>query len=85
MRSSRLIGREHELDLLRRMMSAIREGEPALLLVDGEAIGKTRLVGDAVALLRRPGDLVAVGHSGAPYLTALPEQPGDNAADLLLK
>jgi DNA-binding CsgD family transcriptional regulator len=65
-RSSRLIGRERELDQLRRTVSAVREGEPALVLVDGEAgVGKTRLVGDAVALLRRPGDLVAVGHGVA--------------------
>jgi MoxR-like ATPase len=54
-RSSRLIGRERELDQLRRTVSAVREGEPALVLVDGEAgVGKTRLVGDAVALLRLP-------------------------------
>jgi DNA-binding CsgD family transcriptional regulator/tetratricopeptide (TPR) repeat protein len=73
MRSSRLIGREPELDQLRRTVSAVREGEPALVLVDGEAgIGKTRLVGDAVALLRRPGDLVAVGHGVAASGGELP-------------
>ena len=62
MRSARLVGREAELDSLRESVALAREGQPRLLVVDGEAgVGKTRLVEEAVRALRQPTDLVATG------------------------
>lgn len=50
------------MEQLRRAVEAVRGGDPALLLIEGEAgIGKTRLVTEAVAQLGAPTDLAATG------------------------
>ncbi|KPM57592.1 serine/threonine protein kinase [Frankia sp. R43] len=57
LRSSRLIGRDQEIDELRGAFLAVMAGHPRSVLVDGEAgVGKTALVDE----LR----LIAAGHGG---------------------
>ena len=56
---SPLVGRDAEVETLRRVLSASRPGEPHLVLVEGEAgIGKSRLVEEAMAYL--PADTVVL-------------------------
>jgi hypothetical protein len=78
MRSTRLVGREADLELLRDSVALAREREPRLVVVDGQAgIGKTRLVEEAVAVLREPTDLVAVGPGLAMAADSIPPgRPG---------
>lgn len=60
LRSVRLVGRDAEMERLRRVAAGVRSGEPTLLLIEGEAgIGKTRLVTEALAKLGTPADLAA--------------------------
>ena len=62
LRSARLVGRDAEMEQLRRAVEDVRGGDPTLLLVEGEAgIGKTRLVTEAIAQLGAPTDLAATG------------------------
>jgi DNA-binding CsgD family transcriptional regulator len=58
-----LVGRTGEIERLRAAAAQSRSGERATVLVDGEAgVGKSRLVSEAVARFREPGDLLIVGH-----------------------
>jgi DNA-binding CsgD family transcriptional regulator len=57
------IGREHELDVLRRALAAARSGRGQVLLVEGEAgIGKSRLSQEAVSLAADAGFDVREGY-----------------------
>ena len=70
------VGRDEELSELHAALRRTAAGQPAVLLVAGEAgVGKTRLVGQFAEQARRAGTLVAAG--GAAPLTggALPYTP----------
>ncbi len=59
----RLVGRTEEIERLRAGVARGRSGQRATVLVDGEAgVGKTRLVAEAIARFREPGDVLIVGH-----------------------
>ncbi|WP_129670173.1 ATP-binding protein, partial [Phytoactinopolyspora endophytica] len=61
---SAMIGRESELSELRTAFKGVLAGEPAAVLVSGEAgIGKTRLVEEFTAEAAAGGALVVVGQS----------------------
>ncbi|MEU3938095.1 AAA family ATPase [Streptomyces sp. NPDC029044] len=88
------VGRAEELGTLHNALVRAREGEPAALLIGGEAgVGKTRLVEEFAAAARSRGAVVAlggcveIGADGlpfAPFSTALRalrrELPGELAA-----
>ncbi|AYY14229.1 helix-turn-helix transcriptional regulator [Actinobacteria bacterium YIM 96077] len=60
------IGREHELAQLRDVFKDARSGEPAAVLISGEAgIGKTRLVDELATEAESAGARVIRGHSVA--------------------
>ncbi len=65
MRSSAVtVGREVELDHLLRAVHAAQAGQPSCTLVVGEGgVGKSRLLGDAMAAARRQGLGVAAGRA----------------------
>ncbi|WP_062526786.1 helix-turn-helix transcriptional regulator [Demequina rhizosphaerae] len=73
--SPRLVGRESEMGILAEALASGSRGEPAAVIVRGEAgIGKSRLVREAVARARAmPATVVATGASvdagtvGAPF------------------
>jgi DNA-binding CsgD family transcriptional regulator/tetratricopeptide (TPR) repeat protein len=59
-----VVGREVELDALRRALATARAGEPSCTLVIGEGgVGKTRLVAETVDGARRSGLAVATGRA----------------------
>lgn len=67
-----ILGRQAELDLLRRELTAAREGEPAFVVVSGEAgIGKTRLLDELEAVADDHGFLVLRGR-GSEFDTERP-------------
>lgn len=88
-----LIGRGGELQRLRMFPSGLRDGEPRIALVSGEAgVGKSRLVTAAVDAWRDSGVQVLVGNAldlptaGPPYaaiITALRDGPSRVVADAL--
>src|SRR5512132_1067487 len=60
--SPTFVGRVEELQILEAGRSRAADGEPAVVLVGGEAgIGKTRLVAELTARLRRRRDKVLAG------------------------
>lgn len=60
--SRQLVGRTDELAALRGALTAVADGESRILLVSGDAgIGKTRLVGEAMAGAREAGFRTALG------------------------
>jgi predicted ATPase len=62
--SSNYIGRVHERAQLDAALDAAVHGEPALVLIGGEAgIGKTRLVTEVEAMARRRDGMMLRGHS----------------------
>ena len=68
------VGRERELADILSAVDRSRQGEGTFLLVTGEAgVGKSRLVEEAAAMVRRAGSFaligrcVQLGDSGAPY------------------
>ena len=72
--SPTLIGRGHELDRVAAAMAAARDGQPAFLLVAGEAgVGKTRFLHEVANRARAmggqvlEGGCVQVGPQGLPY------------------
>ena len=59
------VGREVEVDLLARLVDGTRTGESSCTFLVGEGgLGKSRLLGEAVAAARRAGIAVAVGRAG---------------------
>jgi DNA-binding SARP family transcriptional activator/tetratricopeptide (TPR) repeat protein len=55
-----LVGREPELDTLRHLWHAARDGRPAIVLVHGQpGVGKTRLMAELAAAAARDGGVVA--------------------------
>ena len=72
--SPTFVGRRYELDRLTRALAAARDGQPAMVLVAGEAgVGKTRFVSEFAAHARAAGAMVLeggcvpVGAEGLPY------------------
>ena len=66
-----VVGREAELDHLMRAVHGARAGQPSFTLVAGDGgVGKSRLLGEAVAAARRLGLGVATGRS--PVSAAAP-------------
>jgi predicted ATPase len=72
--SPALIGRGHELDRVAAAMAAARDGQPAFLLVAGEAgVGKTRFLHEVADRARAAGGqvleggCVQVGTQGLPF------------------
>ncbi|MGI5246681.1 helix-turn-helix transcriptional regulator [Dactylosporangium sp. CA-139066] len=72
--SRTLVGREPELERLREALKHARAGEPATVLVGGEAgVGKTRLVGELLGHARAEGTRVLsgqcleLGEEGPPF------------------
>ncbi len=66
-RASVVVGREVELDQLRRAVQDARAGRATCLLVVGEGgIGKTRLLGEASSYARRSGLGVLAGRASIP-------------------
>ena len=60
-----MVGRTVELDRLGRVVAAAQRGEPAFVVIEGEAgIGKTRLASELIARLEagREPPLVLRGH-----------------------
>jgi DNA-binding CsgD family transcriptional regulator/tetratricopeptide (TPR) repeat protein len=69
--SATLVGREVEMDALRRALAAARAGSPSCTVVIGEGgIGKTRLLAETVEAARRLGLTVASGR--APISAPMP-------------
>ena len=69
-----LVGREGEMAALEAALETVRQGEPAAMLVGGEAgMGKTRLIGEFTAVARDAGVRVLtgacleLGADGLPY------------------
>ncbi len=69
-----LVGREAEMAALEAALDTVRQGEPAAMLVGGEAgMGKTRLIGEFTAVARDAGVRVLtgacleLGADGLPY------------------
>src|SRR4051794_36650094 len=63
-RSSVVVGRQTEIDRLRRGVRAARDGSSACLVLAGEAgVGKTRLLNEALDEAKRVGVTVLVGRS----------------------
>ena len=69
-----LVGRAAEMAALEAALEAVRQGEPAAVLVGGEAgMGKTRLIGEFTATARGAGVRVLtgacleLGADGLPY------------------
>jgi DNA-binding CsgD family transcriptional regulator len=61
--SSRLVGRERELEVLRAAVAAATAGEASSVLVAGEAgVGKSRLVGEIAQEAAEDGVVVLFGH-----------------------
>ncbi len=57
-----LVGRAAEMAALESALDAVRQGEPAAVLVGGEAgMGKTRLIGEFTAAARSAGVRVLTG------------------------
>ena len=49
-----LVGRERELELLEGALGRVIDGEPAVIVIDGEAgVGKSRLVQEVAIRARR--------------------------------
>lgn len=72
LQSARLVGRRQELERLRVLLEAARDGRGAALLVGGESgVGKSRLVDEVKAMALVEGALVlpgqAVRQGGSPY------------------
>jgi DNA-binding CsgD family transcriptional regulator len=72
--SRTLVGREPEFERLREVFKRARAGEPAAVLVGGEAgVGKTRLVGELLGYVRAEGAQVLsgqcleLGEEGPPF------------------
>ena len=60
--SSVLVGRAAEMAALEGALETVRQGEPAAVLIGGEAgMGKTRLIGEFTAVARRTGVRVLTG------------------------
>ncbi len=75
MEATSLVGREHELDELRRALGLAGEGIREAVILGGDAgIGKTRLVRQLVAEAGASGALVLLGHC-LDVGDALPFQP----------
>jgi DNA-binding SARP family transcriptional activator len=69
-----ILGREKEIDLLRRRWQQAREGQGGLVVVSGDiGVGKSHLVADLAATVRTEGNVVATtrcfGQSGALALS----------------
>ena len=69
-----LVGRAAEMAALEAALDAVRQGEPAAVLIGGEAgMGKTRLIGEFTAAARDAGVRVLtgacleLGAEGLPY------------------
>lgn len=72
--SSPFVGRERELERLRRMWAAVRDGACATVLLSGEAgIGKTRLAAELAGSVAAEGALVLYGRCDEGL--AVPYQP----------
>jgi DNA-binding SARP family transcriptional activator len=73
-RRTRMVGRSAELDRLRALWQAVRDGGRRVALVSGEAgVGKTRLVAEFAAGVAEDDAVILVGRS-AP-VTVVPYQP----------
>jgi DNA-binding CsgD family transcriptional regulator len=77
-RAARLVGREVEMGALRAALDRARDGDLAIVVVEGEAgIGKSRLVAEALAgaggftILRGAGDELEHDRPFAPLVSAL--------------
>ena len=58
-----LVGRDGELEVLRRMAEEARNGSRVAVVIDGVAgIGKSRLVDVAVGVFLRAGEVTTVAH-----------------------
>ncbi|MGH3280948.1 MAG: ATP-binding protein, partial [Trebonia sp.] len=69
-----LVGRAAEMTALEAALDAVRQGEPAAVLIGGEAgMGKTRLIGEFTAVARHAeirvltGACLELGADGLPY------------------
>jgi DNA-binding CsgD family transcriptional regulator/tetratricopeptide (TPR) repeat protein len=70
-----LVGRRDELDTLLAAFERARNGDPALVVVEGEAgIGKTRLIGELVTHAELDGARALLG-SCLPFAEAVPYAP----------
>jgi predicted ATPase len=96
MASPTFVGRVEELELLEAARGRAADGEPAVVLVGGEAgVGKTRLVAELTRRCARDGTrvlvggCVPVGDGALPYapvveaLRALPDELGVDAVSAL--
>src|ERR1700689_2651076 len=86
-----LVGRAAEMGALAAALEAVRQGEPAAVLIGGEAgMGKTRLIGEFTAVARGAGirvltgaclELGADGLPYSPFTAILRELARDVGAD----
>ncbi|MEZ5406864.1 MAG: AAA family ATPase [Acidimicrobiales bacterium] len=80
-----MLGREHELALLRRTLSTARRGLTVMASVTGEAgIGKSRLLDELMAIASQDGWLVLCGFS-SEFETDVPFGPVIDAFDDYLR
>jgi len=95
-RETALYGREAELARLRALHAQAKEGEGQVVVIEGEAgIGKSRLVDELVALLKREGEDMNFLHGSYPpggaatasgaFSTAYREQFGAESLEETLK
>ncbi|HET9860139.1 MAG TPA: AAA family ATPase, partial [Nocardioidaceae bacterium] len=74
--AARLVGRTTVLDTMRQAVAAAVEGEPRMLVLEGEAgIGKSRLVAELAADPMAAADRVVVGHCSVAAGRHLPFGP----------